>query len=125
MSKKPEWMIPPLYDEKGNLLRPKNVATPTSLTPEKWTPTPPEDSCSFCDHCLPLEQGQKLLIEANFFKEAFNKFGDGSDIKPYSIGDPRQYSVCKYRSIVVHWYAKGCEFHTKRKTVARIFRPNK
>jgi len=120
MSKKPEWMTPPLYDKDGKILTPKNIATPTGLTPEKFVSHPSEDSCSQCDHCLPLEEGQKLLAAAKFFENAFNQFGDGTDIKPYHIGDPRQYTICRYRHMVVHQYAKGCEYHTKKKTIARI-----
>jgi hypothetical protein len=59
-------------------------------------------TCNKCRHWLPKEKGQEELKRDQFWERAFRYHGDGTDLSPRHLGDPKQYSICNKRGCACH-----------------------
>jgi hypothetical protein len=65
--------------------------------------------CSQCRHWVDKKKGHEELQRDQFWERAFLYHGDGTDLGPRHLGDPREYSVCNKRGVAVHELAPWCE----------------
>lgn len=69
-------------------------------------------TCSRCRHFVPKEKGQEELRKDQFWERAFKYHGDGTDLSPRHLGDPKEYSICDKRGCACHELS-SCEFWEK------------
>ena len=69
--------------------------------------------CSRCRHFVDKKKGHEELKRDQFWERAFLYHGDGTDLGPRHLGDPKEYSVCSKKDAAVHELAPWCEFGEK------------
>lgn len=69
-------------------------------------------TCSKCRHFVPKEKGQEELRRDQFWERAFKYHGDGTDLSPRHLGDPKEYSICNKRGCACHELS-SCEHWDK------------
>lgn len=114
MSDEPLGKLAPPEESLKKYVAESRKLKPAHVKPETLAHYREGKFCGTCRYFMKLEDGRRRLANKGLWEKLFAPKDDGSEIKPYHVGEVEQYSICEAkRNSIRSVFAPICDKYKK------------